>query len=77
MADYLKLKKQLRTSMVLLVVIILPGLSKAFGSSAFEGVRAVDLAVLFASGVGTGSLLMTVITYFRLNKNGEKSDIVS
>lgn len=42
MEDKLKLRKQLRTSMILLVVIILPGLSKAFGSSAFEGVRAVD-----------------------------------
>ena len=63
--------------MILLVVIILPGLSKVFGSSAFEGVRAVDLTILFAAGVGTGSLLMTIRMYFRLNKDGEKSDVVS
>lgn len=69
MDEKLQAKNKLRSLMVILVVIIIPGLVRSINSSAFESVRSVDMVILFATGMATGVLIVTIKTYFRANRN--------
>ena len=60
------LKKKLRVLMIVMVVIIIPGVTRIFDTGAFENVRAVDMAMLFAAGVATGALIVTAKIYLKL-----------
>lgn len=43
MEEKQQVKKKLRTLMIIMVVIIIPGLVSTINSSAFESVRSVDM----------------------------------
>lgn len=62
-----KLGKRLRSLLIVLIVII-PGLVRIYNSHAFESVRIYDIVVLFVSGMLTGGLLITVRDYFGIKK---------
>lgn len=66
-----QLKKKLRSLMIIMVVIIIPGLERAINSSAFESVRSVDITMLFVAGMATGVLIVTARNYFRLKKDDQ------
>jgi len=66
MQDILKLKKKLRTLMIIMVVAILPGLVRTLNSPAFESVRSVDIIMLFVAGMATGVFITTIRSYIRL-----------
>jgi hypothetical protein len=53
-------KKKLRTLIIIMVVIIIPGIVRTINSSAFASVRWVDIIMLFVTGVATGVLIVTV-----------------
>ena len=61
-------KKKLRTLMIIMVVIIIPGIVRTINSSAFESMRWVDIITLFAAGMATGVLIVTVKNYLGLKK---------
>ncbi len=63
-----KLKKRIRTLIVLLIFIIIPGLVHIYNSHAFESVKAYDIVFLFISGMLTGGLLIMVRDYFGIKK---------
>jgi uncharacterized membrane-anchored protein len=64
-------RKKLRSLIVILVVVIIPGLLRLINSSAFESVRSVDIVILFATGMVTGVLIVTIRSYFSLNKDDQ------
>jgi len=61
-------KKKLRILMIIMVVIIIPGISRTISSSAFDTVRSVDIIMLFAAGMATGVLIVTAKNYLGLKK---------
>ncbi len=69
MEEKQKLRKKLRSVMAVMAAVIIPGLLHLLGSSAFDAVRAVDIALLFAVGVATGVLIATAINYLRSKDN--------
>ena len=66
MDDNQKEKKRLRAMIIVMAVVVIPGLVRALSSSAFESVRSVDMAVLFASGMAAGVLLVSVRDYIQV-----------
>lgn len=60
------LKKKLRVLMIVMVVVIIPGVIRAFDAGAFENVRAVDMAMLYVAGVASGALIVTIKIYLNL-----------
>lgn len=62
-----KLGKRIRSLLVVLIVII-PGLVRIYNSHAFDSIRIYDIVVLFVLGMLTGGLLITVKDYFSIKK---------
>ena len=71
MEDLQQTKKKLRTLIVIMVVIIIPGIVRAVNSSAFASARWVDIIILFAAGMATGVLIVTVKNYLSIKKVSE------
>ena len=63
--------KQLRSLMIVMIIIIIPGLIRMISSSAFASVRSVDLVMLFFSGLATGVLIITARNYFNLKTDDQ------
>lgn len=61
-----KLKKKLRSIMIVMLAIILPGLLRFFDSTAFELVRQVDIAMIYVAGIATGVFIVTARNYLKL-----------
>ena len=68
MEELQQAKKKLRTVMIILVAIIIPGILRLANSSAFESVRLVDAIMLFVAGVATGVLFLTIRNYRNLKR---------
>ncbi|NQU68838.1 MAG: hypothetical protein HQ510_12920 [Candidatus Marinimicrobia bacterium] len=66
MEEQLILKKKLRAVMVVMIVIIIPGLTRTLSSNAYASVRPVDVAFLFVTGMLTGAFLATLRSYLRI-----------
>lgn len=64
-------KKKLRTLMIIMVVIIIPGSFRTIGSSAFDTVRSVDIIMLFAAGMATGVFIVSAKNYLDLKKENQ------
>lgn len=64
-------KKKLRTVMIIMVAIIIPGILRTINSSVFESVRLVDVIMLFVAGVATGVLIITVRNYRNLKRQDQ------
>ena len=63
-----KLLKKIRAMMIVMVVIMIPALMKLLGSNALAEVRTVDILMIFALGLLSGALLVTVISYLKIRK---------
>jgi hypothetical protein len=66
-----KLRKRIRSVMIVFLVVIIPGYIRLFYSDAFDFVRAVDIVQLLATGILTGILIMTAKDYFRTTKQNQ------
>lgn len=71
MEELQQAKKKLRSLMIIMVIIILPGILRTINSSAFKSVRAVDIIMLFVAGVATGVLIITAKNYLGLKKDNQ------
>jgi len=63
MDQKVKLRKKLRALTIILIVVIIPGIVRIINNNAFGSIRAVDIAILFVSGMITGGLLITLKEY--------------
>ena len=71
MEEKQKLRKRIRSVMIVFLVVIIPGYIRLFYSDAFYSVRAVDIVQLLATGILTGILIMTAKDYFRTTKQNQ------
>ena len=68
MKEKMKMKKEIRSVMIVFLAVVIPGYIKLFYGNTFTSVRTVDLAQLVVTGIFTGVLIMSVKDYLRMNK---------
>ena len=71
MEEKQKLRKRIRSVMIVFLVVIIPGYIRLFYSDAFNSVRVVDIVQLLATGILTGILIMNAKDYFRTTKQNQ------
>ena len=69
MDQKVKLGKRLRALAIILIVVIIPGIVRIINNNAFGSIRAVDIAILFVSGMIVGGLLITLKEYLSLKND--------
>ena len=69
MEEKMKLRKRIRSVMIVLLVVIITEYIRLFDSDAFASVRAVDIVQLLATGIFTGALFMKAKEYFTMKKD--------
>jgi len=69
MDQKVKLGKRLRALTIILIVVIIPGIVRIINNNAFGSIRAVDIAILFVSGMIVGGLLITLKEYLSLKND--------
>jgi len=68
MEEKIKLKKRMRSIMIIYLVVVIPGYYRLFFSNAFAAVRDVDIVQLLVNGILTGILIMMAKDYFSTKK---------